>query len=157
MSNELAQKWNKEFNELLAIYEKAKAKVEYAVKKINCGNYKVSLTRRIMKLYYLKMVTIINLKKIVTGLSAYTVGNKIPVITFIFLNKANQFIETIIIGESLNSSYIKHIGFTAVSNCHYLAEDFIGYFRFFRCLFFMFCHIYIISQSAIKYKLWKFS
>jgi len=34
MPNELAQKWAKEFNELLEIYEKAKAKADYIVNKI---------------------------------------------------------------------------------------------------------------------------
>jgi hypothetical protein len=39
MPNELAQKWAKEFNELLEIYEKAKTKADYTVNKIVVDTY----------------------------------------------------------------------------------------------------------------------
>jgi hypothetical protein len=39
MPDELAQKWNKEFSELLEIYEKAKAKADYAVNHVVVDMY----------------------------------------------------------------------------------------------------------------------
>jgi len=39
MPDKLAQKWDKEFNELLEIYEKAKAKADYAVNHVVVDMY----------------------------------------------------------------------------------------------------------------------